>query len=108
VWRSGGIAAPFLTSEVDGDKFPASRPGRLILGERNPGVRWVGASVAPVPVQMLWRREKSFALVGNRIPAVQPVDSCYPENILYKMENCNVLLVFNSCYTSMSRIMYFF
>jgi hypothetical protein len=42
---SGSIAAPFLTSALDGSKSSASRPGRFI--PRYPGIHWIGGWVGP-------------------------------------------------------------
>jgi hypothetical protein len=35
-WGSAGIAPPFLTSAVDGDKWSASRPSLFTHGEQPP------------------------------------------------------------------------
>jgi hypothetical protein len=35
----------FLTSALAGGEWPASRPGRFIPGERNPGTHWIGGWV---------------------------------------------------------------
>jgi len=32
----------FLTSELDGGEWSASRPGRFIRGGKGPGTRWIG------------------------------------------------------------------
>jgi hypothetical protein len=37
---NGGIAPPFLTSALDGDQWPASRPGLFTLRERSLSTRW--------------------------------------------------------------------
>jgi hypothetical protein len=46
VWGTGGIALPFLTSAVDGDKWSASRPCRFTPGGKSHGTNctngWVG------------------------------------------------------------------
>jgi hypothetical protein len=47
VWGSGGIAPPFLTSELDGGEWPASCPSRFTPGERVPGTHWTGGWVSP-------------------------------------------------------------
>jgi hypothetical protein len=44
---NGGIAAPFLTSALDGDEWLASRPGRLIPCERTPDTHRIGGRVGP-------------------------------------------------------------
>jgi hypothetical protein len=45
VLGSGGIAPPILTSALDGDKWPASCPGRFISSERLLGTHWIGGCV---------------------------------------------------------------
>jgi hypothetical protein len=47
VWRSGGVAPPFLTLALDGGEWSASHPGRFTSGERTPGTRWTGGCVDP-------------------------------------------------------------
>jgi hypothetical protein len=47
VWRSGGIALPFLPSAIDGGDWSASLHGRFIPGERAPGTHWIGGWVGP-------------------------------------------------------------
>jgi hypothetical protein len=37
----------FLTSELDGGEWSASRPGRFIPEERSPGTYWIGDWVGP-------------------------------------------------------------
>jgi hypothetical protein len=41
------IAPPFLTSELDGGEWSASRPGRITPGEKAPGTRWIEVRVGP-------------------------------------------------------------
>jgi hypothetical protein len=42
---SGGIALPFLTSELDGGEWSASCLDRFIPGEIAPGAHWIGGWV---------------------------------------------------------------
>jgi hypothetical protein len=55
VWRSGGIAPPFLTSTLDGGEWSASRPSRFTHEERDPCTlctgSWVGPTVGLVTVE---------------------------------------------------------
>jgi hypothetical protein len=44
---SGGIAPPFLTSELVGGEWSASRPGRFIPGEIARSTYWIGSWVGP-------------------------------------------------------------
>jgi len=37
----------FLTSELDGGEWSASRPGRFTLRVRVPGTHWIGGWVGP-------------------------------------------------------------
>jgi hypothetical protein len=37
----------FLTSELDGGKWSASRPGHFTFRERDPGTHWIGGWVGP-------------------------------------------------------------
>jgi hypothetical protein len=37
----------FLTSELDGGEWSASRPGRFTPRERAPGTHWIGGWVGP-------------------------------------------------------------
>jgi hypothetical protein len=41
VWRSGGVALPFLTSALNRGELPASRPGGFTPGERAAGTYWI-------------------------------------------------------------------
>jgi hypothetical protein len=47
IWGSGGIAQPFLTSALDGDKWPVLRPGRFTPGKAAPSTHWIGDWVGP-------------------------------------------------------------
>jgi hypothetical protein len=47
IWESGYVAAPFLTSALDGGEWSVSRPGRFTLGERAPGTHWIECWVGP-------------------------------------------------------------
>jgi hypothetical protein len=47
VRENGGIAPSFLTSALYGGERSASRPGRLISGERVPGTHSIGGWVGP-------------------------------------------------------------
>jgi hypothetical protein len=42
IWRSEGIAPPFLTSALDGVEWPASRPRRFTSGETAPSTHFIG------------------------------------------------------------------
>jgi hypothetical protein len=44
-WGSGIIAHAFFTSALDGDEWPASRPGRLTPREGASGTHWIGVWV---------------------------------------------------------------
>jgi hypothetical protein len=41
-WGRGGIDQVFLTSELVGSEWSASRPGRFIPEERAPRTHWIG------------------------------------------------------------------
>jgi hypothetical protein len=43
---SGGVDHAFLTSEVDGGEWSASRTGRAIPGEIGPGTHWTGGWIS--------------------------------------------------------------
>jgi hypothetical protein len=45
MWRSAGIAPPFLTSGLDGGLWSASRPGRFIPEERAHSTHYIGGWV---------------------------------------------------------------
>jgi len=67
-WRHVGGVKPFLTSELDGGEWSASRLCRFIpwkepLYPLNRGLGW-----APWPVWTNLRREKSLAFTGIRTP----------------------------------------
>jgi hypothetical protein len=47
MWEIRGIAPPFLTSELDGGEWSASRSGRFPDEERAPGTKWIGNCVGP-------------------------------------------------------------
>jgi hypothetical protein len=51
IWGSGGIAAPFLTSAVDGGKLSA-----LLSGRFTPGNHWTARWAGPGPDSMENRR----------------------------------------------------
>jgi hypothetical protein len=72
VWGSGGTSLPFLTSIPDGGECSCSRHGRFYPGEEPPVPIGEKAGWAPERARTLWT-EKSLALAGNRIPAVQPI-----------------------------------
>jgi hypothetical protein len=60
VWRSGGIAPSFLTSELDGGVLSASPPNRLTSGEPSSGTHSVGGWVAlPGPEPRSSSRQRS-------------------------------------------------
>jgi hypothetical protein len=46
-WRRGGTAPPFLTWELDGVEWSASRPGHFNSGEILPGTHWILGLVGP-------------------------------------------------------------
>jgi hypothetical protein len=46
-WGSGGIANVFLTSELDGGEWSASRFGRFTTGERTPDTQWIEGCLGP-------------------------------------------------------------
>jgi hypothetical protein len=63
----------FLTSELDGGEWSASRPGRALPPGKEPAVPIVQeAGWAPELVQTQMQL-KSFASVGDRTPVVQSV-----------------------------------
>jgi hypothetical protein len=49
----------FLTSALNEDEWPASRPGRFTPGETDPDTHGIGGGVDPEPVWMTWRGENS-------------------------------------------------
>jgi hypothetical protein len=64
----------YLTSELDGSEWPASRPGRALPPGKGPPVPIVQeAGWAPEPVWTQRLEEKSSAPVGDRTPIVHPV-----------------------------------
>jgi hypothetical protein len=70
----GGIAPTFLTFELQGGEWSASRPGRTLplgKGPSVPNVQEAGWHPEPVWTQRL--EEKPSAFVGNRTPVAQPV-----------------------------------
>jgi hypothetical protein len=44
-YGGGGIVPPFLTWELDGSEWSASRPGRFTPGKGAPGTNWIGGWV---------------------------------------------------------------
>jgi hypothetical protein len=72
VWRSRGIAAPFLTSALVGGEWSASRPGRFTPCEIALGTHWIGGLVGP-KVGLDAVANRNFCHTGNRTPAVQPI-----------------------------------
>jgi hypothetical protein len=76
---SGGIAALYLTSAVDGGEWSASRPGRFTPGEIAAGPIRFEAEWAPESVWTQWRKEECLDSAGNRTPAVQPVARVYTD-----------------------------
>jgi hypothetical protein len=72
-WRSGGIASPFLTWALDGDRWSGSRPGRFTPGWSRPRYaldRRLGQSHSR-PGR--YGEQKNVAPSGDRTPAVQSV-----------------------------------
>jgi hypothetical protein len=51
-----------LTSALDGGEWSATRPGRVIPRERNPGEQWIGGRVEP--------RVGLDALVKRKVPSL--------------------------------------
>jgi hypothetical protein len=71
MWRSGGIAPPYLTSALDGERS-APRPSLFTHhGKFSPVVIRYVAKWDPESVLTLRNREKSLAFAGNRTLAVQ-------------------------------------
>jgi hypothetical protein len=71
---SGGIAPPFLTSSLDGER-PASRPCRFTPGETAPGNHYRGGLlglIASLDVMEKRKRTANLQIVGlsrrTRIP----------------------------------------
>jgi hypothetical protein len=57
-----------LTSALDGDEWPVSRPGCFTPGERASGAHWIGGWVGPEPVWTQWWRENFPTPAGTRTP----------------------------------------
>jgi hypothetical protein len=76
---SEGIAPPFLTLALDRGKWSFHAPTAL---HRLPVPIGYEAVWVPEPVGRLWMREKSLALVENRIRAVQPVIHRYADSAI--------------------------
>jgi hypothetical protein len=75
-WESGGIAAAFLTSALDGDEWSASPPGRFTPRERARGTHWIGGWVGPRAVLdvVVKRKIPSLRRESNpRTPIIQPL-----------------------------------
>jgi hypothetical protein len=74
-YGSGGVvAAPFLTSTLDGGKWSASRPGRLTSWERTPGTHWIGGWVGPrTDLDVVEKRKDIFISPGIE---TWPSNSC--------------------------------
>jgi hypothetical protein len=68
----GGMATPFLTSELHGGQWSALRPSRFTPGKKPLVSIGREAAWAPKQVWTLWNREKSLTSAGNQTPAVQP------------------------------------
>jgi hypothetical protein len=66
-WGSGCIVA-FLTSEVYGDEWSDSRPGRFTPRKRAPSTHSIGDWGVPEPFWTRWCREKFPPPAGNRTP----------------------------------------
>jgi hypothetical protein len=65
-----GIAAPFLTSALDGGEWLASRPGRFTPGERAPNKHWTGGWVGPrVGLDAVEKRKIYHCLESNPGPS---------------------------------------
>jgi hypothetical protein len=71
-----------LTSALDGGEWSASRPGRFIARERDPGTRWIGGWVVPRAVLNATVKKKipSPRRESNpRTPNIQPVAQRYTD-----------------------------
>jgi hypothetical protein len=82
VWKSGGIAPPFLTLALDGDEWSASRLGRFTPG-KNPGYPLNRRLNGPQSrCGYCGLEEKSLAPAGNRTPGVLSVALLYTEWVI--------------------------
>jgi hypothetical protein len=73
IWKSGGIAPPFLTSALDGGEWSASRPLRVALRDIAPVVRCIGDWIGPRARLDAVGTGKNCCSAGNQIPVVQPI-----------------------------------
>jgi hypothetical protein len=72
----------FLTSNLEGGEWSASRPGRFIPRERAPGAHWIGGWVGPRAVldAVVKRKIPSPHRESNpRTPIIQPVAQRYTD-----------------------------
>jgi hypothetical protein len=60
---SGGIAAPFLTSALDGGEWSDSRSCRFTPEERAPDTHWIGGWVSPRAGLNAVEKRKVFNIV---------------------------------------------
>jgi hypothetical protein len=58
----------FLTSELVGGEWSASRPGRFTPRERAPGTHWIGGQVGPQSQSGQHGEEKILDPTGTRSP----------------------------------------
>jgi hypothetical protein len=63
-WGSGGVAPPFLTSELDGGEWSASSPGRFTPEKIALGTNWIGGWVCPRANLDVVEKRKIFPLLG--------------------------------------------
>jgi hypothetical protein len=78
-WKSGGIAHSFFDSTLYRGEWLASRPGRFIPRERDPGTHWIEGWVGPRAVldAVMKRKIPSPRRESNpRTPIVQTVAQC--------------------------------
>jgi hypothetical protein len=62
----------FLTSAKDRGKWPASRPGGFLPGEKAPGTRWTGGLVGPRTDTDNVERKKKSCPTGTHTPTPRP------------------------------------
>jgi hypothetical protein len=98
--ESGVIAPPFLKSTIYRGEWSVSRPGHFTPAKERPVYIGEGAGLALEPVEIMWRREKSFPFARNPAPAIQTVarhytdwiiPACYLNMHLY-LQNINITL----------------
>jgi hypothetical protein len=83
---------PFLTLALVGGERSASCPGQFSMGKEPPVSTGKEVEWASQPVWILWRREISLALAGNKI-LVPGLSSSQPITILSELfQVCKILL----------------